>query len=137
MTLFLNTTDFYYVSFTLVDGKKTTTKKYKISLQTEKVLNFLDQFLSKEIKKDFSKLSEIYVLVGEGSFTGIRVGLSIALAFNTVLNVPIFAIDKKNLPKDLLFLGKAKKKKITASLEAVYASNPKITKAKKKILRNT
>ena len=133
MILFLDTTDFHVVRFVLVfDGHKVLSKKYPINLQTEKVLNLLDQFLSEKIKSDFSKIESIYVAVGSGSFTGIRVGISIALAFNTAINVPIFAVENKNLPKNLANIVKMKKKKITSGFEVKYAAKPNITKEKEK-----
>ena len=140
MNLLLDTTEFHDVNFAVfAAGEKTIQKKYKINLKTEKVLNFLEQFL-KGSKTKLDKIEKIYVVVGEGSFTGIRVGLAIALAFSAAKGIPVYAVEKGDLPKDLknlLNLPKSKIKKVTANFEADYGAKPKITKEKVKKLKNT
>lgn len=49
----------------------------------------LIQELLQEQKIDFSDITEISVIVGPGSFTGVRVGVTIANTLGTLLQIPI------------------------------------------------
>lgn len=73
-----------------IDGKEFVKKK-KIKLRggVQVILPLIDQLL-KEQKVDLKDLSSIIVNVGEGSFTGLKVGLSIANALSFSLKIPVF-----------------------------------------------
>jgi len=50
--------------------------------------------LFEQTKKDISSLSKVIVSNGPGSFTGIRIGLTIAKTIAYALNIPIITISK-------------------------------------------
>ena len=63
--------------------------------KSQKLLPFIVEVLKKE-GKDFKDISEIFVETGPGSFTGLRVGVSVANTLGWVLKVPV---NGKNLNK--------------------------------------
>lgn len=69
-----------------VDGKRFTAKARQD--KSQKLLPFIEEKL-KEKGKDFRDISEIEVNTGPGSFTGLRVGVSVAQAIAWDLNIPI------------------------------------------------
>ena len=69
-----------------LDGREYVTE-YE-SPRDQNVLGAIQDVLDAE-KKDFVDLSEIEVFTGPGSFTGLRVGISIANALSFSLNIPI------------------------------------------------
>lgn len=75
-----------------IDGKK-----YKTSAREEKsqrLLSFLDELLKKQ-NKNIKDIKEIEVNTGPGSFTGLRVGLSVANAIGWALGIPVNGKDIK------------------------------------------
>ncbi|MFC1649184.1 tRNA (adenosine(37)-N6)-threonylcarbamoyltransferase complex dimerization subunit type 1 TsaB [Patescibacteria group bacterium] len=68
------------------DEERLETKSKKD--KSQKLLEFLDKKL-KEKKLKLSDVSEIEVNTGPGSFTGLRVGVSVAQTLGWVLNVPV------------------------------------------------
>ena len=73
-----------------VDGDKyqTDAKKDK----SQKLLPFIIEVLEKKGKK-IEDISEIEVNTGPGSFTGLRVGVSVAQTIGWFLRVPVNGID--------------------------------------------
>lgn len=66
-------------------------KKYKQNAKdgtSQRLLPFIQEVLKKE-KKDFKDISKIEVNVGPGSFTGLRVGVSVANALGWALGVSV------------------------------------------------
>lgn len=63
----------------LVDAKQT---------RSQILLPLIEQLL-REQKLKLSDISEINIHTGPGSFTGLRVGLSVAQALGKLLNVPV------------------------------------------------
>ena len=61
-----------------------------------KVLDYLDKNL-KNINLKISDIDQIYVVNGPGSFTGIRVGITIAKTIAYSLNKPIYTISELQL----------------------------------------
>ena len=73
-------------------------KKYEADSREEKsqkLLSFIDEILTKEGKK-IEDINEIKVNTGPGSFTGLRVGVSVANALGWVLGV---TVNGKNVQK--------------------------------------
>lgn len=71
-----------------IDNKKFE-KKEKIGKEKDQVvLSLIDQLL-KEHKLSFSDMTDIQVNEGPGSFTGLRVGISIANALSYALKIPV------------------------------------------------
>ena len=174
MILFLNTADFAKIHFVLVDksansavvaasnklgigsssgrrpARSAQTAGIKILQQklpvnhneSGKTLPALIKFL--QSKKAASKISKIYVVSGPGSFSGIRVGIAIALAFGFAWNLPVYALNAEQIPKNFKAFAASKKarqfigaKKISANFNPNYGAAPKITKEKIKKLKNT
>ena len=63
--------------------------------KSQKLLPFIDELLKKRGKK-IEDITEIEVNTGPGSFTGLRVGVSVANALGWILGVPV---NGKNLKK--------------------------------------
>lgn len=68
------------------DGKKYTTDSRRE--KSQKLLSFIDELLKKENKK-LTQIKEIEVNTGPGSFTGLRVGVSVANALGWALGVTV------------------------------------------------
>jgi len=81
-------------------------KRFETSAKQEKsqkLLPFIVEVLKKE-GKDFKDISEIEVNLGPGSFTGLRVGVSVANALGWSLAVPVNGRDlKKGKPVDIKY----------------------------------
>jgi len=94
MNLFIDTTDFNKVTFAVSDGEKTQKKNYKINPQkSHETINKLDEFLSKS-KIPSAQIKKIVCNKGPGSYTGTRVGVTIAQAMGFVWKVPIKYLNK-------------------------------------------
>lgn len=85
MNLHLDTTQPLVVSLKI--GEQTFEKKYARP-QEQAVLAFLDETL-KKLKLDKEQITSITVNPGPGSFTGTRVGVTIANALAFALNIPV------------------------------------------------
>lgn len=62
--------------------------------KAQKLLPFIDELLKKE-KKKLKDITEIEINTGPGSFTGLRVGVSVANALGWALGVPVNGKDLK------------------------------------------
>lgn len=88
MVLEIDPRDFNKIVFTIFGGKKAIKKIYKVvSPQAHDVLEYLSRFL-KEKKIKLKEIKKIKAHVGEGSFTGVRMGVTIAKALSLALNIP-------------------------------------------------
>lgn len=56
--------------------------------KSQKLLPFIDEILRKEGKK-IEDITEIEVNVGPGSFTGLRIGVSVANTIGWILGIPV------------------------------------------------
>lgn len=118
MILFIDTTDFNKVAFAIsrmpslarsgtqgidsghppeADSGMTIKKTYKINPhESHKILAHLDEFLKKsKIKNPQSEIKRIMVNKGPGSFTGVRVGVTIAMALGFAWGAPVKAVGKE------------------------------------------
>ncbi len=93
MKLYINTSDADKITVGL-DGKRFETKARKE--KSQKLLPFIDELLSSKgrsasgrKKLTLKDITEIEVNTGPGSFTGLRVGVSVANALGWVLGVPV------------------------------------------------
>ncbi len=128
MILFINTSDFN--SLTLAVIHNATVKIHTANLafnENYKTNAFLEKFL-KHQKVKMSDLTKVVVCSGPGSFTGIRVGVSLAQALAFALHIPVIAIPKSKIPEDIRKLTTMKGGK---SLVMNYGQKPNITTAKK------
>jgi tRNA threonylcarbamoyladenosine biosynthesis protein TsaB len=129
MILFIDTSDFHNLHLALVSNGEVKDFTASVAFnENYKTNELLDKFLRKH-KVRMKDLSKVVVCNGPGSFTGIRVGVSLAQALGFALNIPVIAITKNKIPKDLSKLDKLKGGKI---LTLNYGQKPNITKPKKK-----
>jgi len=92
MKLYIDTTDGEEIVIGIDGNKyKTETKKEK----SQKLLPFIDEKL-KENDLSIEDISEIEVEIGPGSFTGIRVGVSVANTIGWAMDIPV----NGNITKD-------------------------------------
>lgn len=129
MILFIDTSDFNNLTLALVHGPIVKLHVANVAFNENYKTNLmLDKFL-KHQKVTPKDLSKIIVCSGPGSFTGIRVGVSLAQALGFALYIPVIAIPKSKVPEDIRKLSTIKGGK---SLIMNYGQKPNITKAKKK-----
>lgn len=94
MILYIDTTDFNSVVFAVGEGKEIIKKVYTVDPhKSHETLGVLDKFLkSHKIKKD--DITKIFVNKGPGSYTGVRVGVTLAQALGFAWQVPVKAVAK-------------------------------------------
>jgi len=94
MIFYIDTTDFNKVTFAVAD-KKIIKRTYKIDPhQSQETLAKLDEFL-KDSKVKQSEIKKIIVNKGPGSYTGVRVGVTHALALGFAWNIPVEPLAKE------------------------------------------
>jgi len=71
-----------------IDGKKKSVSMDTSILRSQAVLPLIDKIF-KDFSISITDLDEVFVNVGPGSFTGLRVGVSIANALGFLLQIPI------------------------------------------------
>lgn len=91
MKLFIDTSDSEKIVVGF-DGKRFETNARQEKAQ--RLLPFIDELLKKEGKK-LKDITEIEVNTGPGSFTGLRVGVSVANALGWALGIPVNGKDLK------------------------------------------
>lgn len=77
------------VCVTLVTGNTTHTKRQIPNGQRTQALLPLIEEMLKDHALQLSQITEISVVTGPGSFTGIRIGLAVANMLSSLLHVPI------------------------------------------------
>ncbi len=119
MILFIDTTDFSQMHFALID-KTVVETRFEIAYNENwKTLEHLEKFLKAQ-KVSLTEISKILVCSGPGSFTGTRVGATIAQGLGFSKDIPVAAIPKNKIPDDLL---KLKVFKGAKKLEIEYTSS--------------
>lgn len=129
MLLYINTADFKNLQLATISKEKTTIFDEIVAFNENfKTLEKVEKFLKKNkyLLKDVTK---VVVNSGPGSFTGIRVGVSLAQAIGMGLNIPTVAIPSNRVPTDL---SKLLTIKVPPKLTLHYGAKPNITKSKKK-----
>lgn len=125
----------------LSDGEKIIDEyRGELLKQSEKLLPKLDKILKKNgarlgRKAKLADIEGIFVNVGPGSYTGLRVGIATANALGFSLNIPLVGIKEQEIKNNNLAgvgFKKFQKGKVEDQLLPVYFSKPKITKPKKK-----
>lgn len=87
-TLFIDTSSSGQVKVSLKIGDKRIEKSLKQEFGSQVLTKLIDAIL-KENKISKNKLSSIQVNTGPGSFTGLRVGVSVANALGFALKIPV------------------------------------------------
>ena len=85
MKLYIDTTDGEEITVG-VAGKKFKTKAKKE--KSQKLLSFIDEQLE-DNNLSIGDITSVEVETGPGSFTGIRVGVSVASTIGWVMNIPV------------------------------------------------
>jgi len=91
MKLYIDTSDSEKIIIAL-DGEKFETEARRE--KSQKLLPFINDLLKKK-KKKMTDLTEIEVNTGPGSFTGLRVGVSVANTIGWALGIPVNGKDLK------------------------------------------
>jgi tRNA threonylcarbamoyladenosine biosynthesis protein TsaB len=91
MVLYIDTSDRDEIKIAL-DGEFfiTSSKKEK----SQKLLPFIEEVLKKN-RKTLKDITELKVNTGPGSFTGLKVGVSVAQALGFTLGIPVNGINPK------------------------------------------
>ena len=92
MKLFIDTSDSEKIVVGFDDKKFETNARQE---KAQRLLPFIDELMQKHNKK-FKDITEIKVNTGPGSFTGLRVGVSVANALGWALGVPVNGKDLRN-----------------------------------------
>jgi tRNA threonylcarbamoyladenosine biosynthesis protein TsaB len=90
--------------------------------------------LYKKVNQKIDDTEAIIVNSGPGSFTGLRIGISIANSFAYALDIPIVGVDHVSSFEELVTSGKKDltgKKGFEKAIEPVYGAEPNITQSKK------
>lgn len=108
MILYIDTTDFNKATFAVSDGGKIAKKSFKIDPhRSHETLGKLDEFLRSQGINTTSPLipplkrggrdtlSKIVVNKGPGGYTGVRVGVTMAMALGFAWGIPVKAIAKE------------------------------------------
>lgn len=90
-SLFIDT-HFEEVTISLVDGEKEITKKARSERSHSEIVMPIIDGIFKEANLKPQDIDEIVVVNGPGSFTGVRIGVTIAKTLAYTLNVPIKTI---------------------------------------------
>lgn len=85
MKLFIDTSNRDKIVIGLDDKRFATSAREE---KSQKLLPFIDEILKKEGKK-IKDITEIEVNTGPGSFTGLRVGVSVASTLGWALGIPV------------------------------------------------
>ena len=85
MKLYIDTTDGEDIVIGIGDKRFKTKAKRE---RSQKLLSFIDEKLE-ESNLSIKGIDEVEVETGPGSFTGIRVGVSVANTIGWVMNVPV------------------------------------------------
>lgn len=121
MILYIDTTDFQTMRFALITNTVSESVFEIAHNENWKTLDFLGKFLKKygvkltttyKLQATSYQLNKIIVCSGPGSFTGTRIGVTIAQGLAFAMQVPIFSIATNKVPKDLLKLKTYKGNKI-------------------------
>lgn len=94
---------------------------------SKQLLKKIENLLEKN-GADYSKLSGIVVYKGPGSFTGLRIGITVANTLAYSLNIPIVGTSKNWIKNGLERLSQNKNEK---SVQPEYGAEAHITKPRK------
>lgn len=100
MILWINTKDRKKIEVALKKDRVVVSEKYaENDFGSQVLLNLITEVL-KENKLEFSDLSGLEVEKGPGSYTGLKVGASVANALGFSLNIPV---NNKKMEIDLTY----------------------------------
>lgn len=99
--LFINTSDRDKTTITLSLNEKPIGQKSEARVAASQAALPLIDALLKELHISFTDISEIRINAGPGSFTGLRVGASVANALGWLLDIPVNG--KRNVPVEPVY----------------------------------
>ena len=119
-------TDVPMAEIYIIDGDTITQKKWQAHRQLLETVHATITELLKQAGKQTTDLKGIIFYEGPGSFTGLRIGCSVANAFATSYEVPIAAVTGQDwLVNGQQILGSNMG---TKTVEPNYGQDPRITK---------
>jgi len=137
MFLYINTSSHEKIILALFDksGKVLVMKKIKaVYQQSEKLLSEIDKILS-NVKCQMSNVGGIFIVIGPGGFTSLRISIATANTMAWSLNIPILGVENKDGLEDKALLDKNFKKILNKTkfkqVLPKYGKEPNITKSKK------
>lgn len=99
MTLYLDTADFAAVRFALVGAGRTKVYQKELAAsESHALLTHLGRFL-RTARVPFGDIERVVVSKGPGSYTGVRVGMSIAKALGLAWQVPVRAVGSRDMDR--------------------------------------
>jgi len=112
----------------ILDGNFIVSSKYEKTMarnESEIMLSWIDEIVGKKL----SDLQGIIVCVGPGSYTGVRVGVTIANSMALALNIPIIGYKIEDVPDYSLLLPRT----FVSPVLPYYDREPLITKPKARL----
>jgi len=107
MILIINTINRNNIEIGIYDKHELRFFEFETEKQSEDLLNAIDGVLKKE-KTSLQDIGSILVNQGPGSYTGVRVGVTVANTLGWSLNVPVFGYKDGELEKTLAKLSTSK-----------------------------
>lgn len=99
MDLYINTAEYGEAVFAISRDGKIFKKKYKLKAhESFKAVVKLNEFF-KTYRVDKTLIQKIFVNKGPGSYVGVRVGTTLAMALSMVLGVRVIALAKPEIEK--------------------------------------
>jgi len=120
MILIIDTTNREEIIIGLFDGRHHYSFEFDTKGQTEDLLTAIDGILKNQ-KIRLQDLKCILVNQGPGSFTGTRVGVTVANTLAWNLDIPILGFSEKNLESRLIKASKSKSRKFSKPLIPYYS----------------
>ena len=129
MYIFIDTSkDFTIVSLLNLKLEEISSiKKEGMKNQSENLLKLVDKVLTNN-EKNKKDIEAIFVFVGPGSYTGLRVGVATANALAFSLKIKVIGVEKKPTKTDLNKFGKSAK-----TVMPKYSNPAKITEARSRL----
>jgi len=120
MILVIDTTERTKITLGLFNKGILNCFEFTTEKQSEDLLVAIDGVLKKQ-KIDLKSLTGILANLGHGSFTGIRVGVTVANTLAWILDIPVFGFKKENLDQDLANISQNKLKNFSKPLIPYYS----------------
>lgn len=134
--LFINTVSSNQISIGLFNknGLIDEVVYQSINNRSREALNLLDKLLKKN-EVELKSLKGIAVVIGPGSFTGIRLGLAVANTLAFFLKIPIIGITSDKVQKTNNLIKEVAKQFLRTKKQyfvlPFYGKKPNITRSKK------
>ncbi len=112
MILVINTIDRNNIEIGFYQEYELRCFEFETEKQSEDLLTAIDGILKKE-KISLQDINKILVNQGPGSYTGVRVGVTVANTLSWSLNLPVFGYKEGELEKTLQKLSTTKESKFS------------------------